>query len=245
MIQGSDQTATCAYVFNELPLVYTKVCESKARQLPIENKKDKASKSKVKCDECNYRSSLVQMKLHIKNMHSKKTRKRPSVLTPLPNPAKRVQPSVRMPSNVTQSLSYETMNMLLQSINDGHIDTSNSNVEVVEAISSVIISPKPENRSFVDHKTTSNNKSDSQETYACDECGISFTSKPNFEEHLTITHETAHQTPRVVLFPCKLCDFHATSEIVMSDHMSSSHKNLNKKGTLSSRKLVSLLANFR
>ena len=76
LVQGGVQTAICSYVFNELPVIYAKVCEASSKASAIEDKSHyKVTKSLVKCDECNYKSSIVQMRFHLKNAHTKKSSK--------------------------------------------------------------------------------------------------------------------------------------------------------------------------
>ena len=94
LVQAGVQSAICAYVFNELPAIYNKVCAAKLKALP--DKSEKPAKALVKCSDCHFTSTLVQMKHHIRNSHGRKfkAQKRSSILTPLPNPSKRVKASL-------------------------------------------------------------------------------------------------------------------------------------------------------
>ena len=99
MIQGSIQSLICSYVFKELPKIYRVVCESKPKQLEEEIRKQKTpgKQMMVKCDQCRFKSSMIQMKMHLKNVHAKKaTRasKRLPVFTPVSKPSKRCKPEV-------------------------------------------------------------------------------------------------------------------------------------------------------
>ena len=64
LVQGSHQPAICSYVFNKLPDIYNKVYESKTIQ--FEDHSDlKVPKALVKCTQCRYTSSIIQMKIHV------------------------------------------------------------------------------------------------------------------------------------------------------------------------------------
>ena len=72
MIQGSIQSLICSYVFNELPKIYKIVREIGTKELEQTLKKSPnlklPVKSLVKCDQCHFKSSMIQMKMHIKNI---------------------------------------------------------------------------------------------------------------------------------------------------------------------------------
>ena len=90
MLQGSTQSLICSYVFSELPKIYKLVCEAQPKPLEGNMKK----KPTVKCDQCHFKSNMIKMKLHIKNMHIKKaTRasKRLPDFTPVVKPSKRTK----------------------------------------------------------------------------------------------------------------------------------------------------------
>ena len=67
MLQGSRQSLLCAYVFEELPKIYKLVCNNKPKKLETKNKKT-PGKPSVKCDQCKFKSSLIQMKMHMKTI---------------------------------------------------------------------------------------------------------------------------------------------------------------------------------
>ena len=152
LVQGGVQAAICTYVFEEPPYIYTKVCEHQPNA--IEDKSDIGTgrkKSLVKCAECNFQSSLIQMKGHIKKAHTKKpTRKRPS-LTPLPNPPKRVPSMPPNPSVFALLNSEEPMSV---SLLNSTVETGESNLDEVvldDSISPRIIpSVEPENKKVSD-----------------------------------------------------------------------------------------------
>ena len=62
---------TCLFVFTELPKIYKKVCEEKPKLITNTEKKIE-KKAFVKCDQCHFKSSMVPMKMHYKNIHRKK-----------------------------------------------------------------------------------------------------------------------------------------------------------------------------
>ena len=71
LVQGSDQGSICAYVFNELPVIYSKVCEGKVKAIKVD--KNTKSSQLVTCDQCKFKSSIIQMKIHIRNYHNTKS----------------------------------------------------------------------------------------------------------------------------------------------------------------------------
>ena len=90
MIQGCRQSLICSYVFDELPKMYKMVCNNKPVQMEESARGKKTSF--VKCDQCKYKSSMIQMKMHIKSIHSSsraKVTKRLSNFTPIVKPAKK------------------------------------------------------------------------------------------------------------------------------------------------------------
>ena len=79
MIQGKGQSLLFSYVFEELPKIYKDVCQRKPKRL--ENFKSK-TKAGVKCEQCKFTSSLIQMKMHMKRVHEPRNNK---ILKRLPN----------------------------------------------------------------------------------------------------------------------------------------------------------------
>ena len=97
MLQGSVQSMICSYVFNELPKIYKLVCNTKLKSLEdkIKEKNRTPSKVLVKCDQCRFKSSMIQMKMHIKNIHNKKPERASKCLmafTPKVKQSKRSKP---------------------------------------------------------------------------------------------------------------------------------------------------------
>ena len=63
MVQGSIQSLICSYVFSELPKIYKKACVAKPKPLlgDIKKKQTAPGKPTVKCDQCHFSSSMIQM----------------------------------------------------------------------------------------------------------------------------------------------------------------------------------------
>ena len=111
-VQSGSQDANVGYVFNDLPLLFKQVLVLKDGKSPrIEQpkllegemkKKATPRKATVKCDQCRFKSSMIQMKMHIKNMHTKRaTRasKRLHDFTPATKPSKRTKSGSSSPLN--------------------------------------------------------------------------------------------------------------------------------------------------
>ena len=115
MIQGRVQSLICSFVFSELPKIYKLVSQNKPKMLQSSSKpKNIKRKPNVKCDQCNFKSSLLQMKLHMNNVHASKPRrasKRTSSFTPISKPTKR-------------SKSYESQSFNRVINSEGSVDDS-------------------------------------------------------------------------------------------------------------------------
>ena len=76
LIQGGFQLLTCLYVFNEMPKIYKKLREVKSREIQNVTPQPKnISRNTVKCDQCKFKATLIQMKMHLKNVHGPKLRR--------------------------------------------------------------------------------------------------------------------------------------------------------------------------
>ena len=92
MIQGSRQSVLCSYVFEELPKIYKLVCLNKPERIESSYSTRRIpGKPLVKCDQCKYKSTLLQMKMHMKTVHVTKPKrnKRSPNFTPVMKPATR------------------------------------------------------------------------------------------------------------------------------------------------------------
>ena len=89
MLQGRRQSVLCSYVFEELPKIYKLVRANRPQRIEATSRKPN-TKPSVKCEQCKFKSTLVQMKMHIKTVHAtkpKKAHKRLSNFTPLSKPS--------------------------------------------------------------------------------------------------------------------------------------------------------------
>ena len=146
------------------------------------------------------------MKLHRKNYHNRNrisSKKRPSALTPLPNPPKRLQSNV---TSFTLSNNVEPMNESLPSLSESIVDSSRNDGKVVllDVFSCDKCSFESESiMEFNNHKEHTHNN----ESYVCEDCDLDFSTELRFNEHISTNHSVEPTLPRFVLFPCKNCDF--------------------------------------
>ena len=68
MIQGGRQSLICSYVFEELPRIYREVCKNRPKVEESMLKVQRNQKPCVKCEQCKFKSSLIQMKMHMKTV---------------------------------------------------------------------------------------------------------------------------------------------------------------------------------
>ena len=117
MLQGSIQSLICSFVFQELPKVYKLVCENQPRALEDKPrlKKKTPAKPTVKCDQCKFKSTMIQMKMHIQNVHTKPRRasKRLPAFTPCANLQKEAK--LTLPSNSVTPLTVKALWRIIQS----------------------------------------------------------------------------------------------------------------------------------
>ena len=92
MIQGSRQSILCSYVFNELPKIYKLVTANK----PTFLQSNIIMKNKpVKCAQCKFKSTLMQMKMRLKTVHGSRpvrASKRFQTFTPSVKESKKPKP---------------------------------------------------------------------------------------------------------------------------------------------------------
>lgn len=100
MLQGRPQSLICSYVFDELPKIYKLVLQNSPKYVPIDVQGERTShKPTVKCSECKFTSSLIQMKKHMKLVHGprqNKSQKRISQFTPFLKTSKKQKYSPRI-----------------------------------------------------------------------------------------------------------------------------------------------------
>ena len=135
MIQGKGQSLLFSYVFEELPKIYKDVCERKPKRLEHNKKKERTG---VKCEQCKYTSSLIQMKMHMKRVHAPSKKR---ILKRLPN----FTPRVEEP----KKLRHDGMNIMMNAegvMEDDSIlllDDTFSGKDNVETLNKAIEYSKP------------------------------------------------------------------------------------------------------
>ena len=115
MLQGGLQSVICSYVFDVLPQIYKMVCQN--RPIPVGNNLSlKKGKPKVTCDQCKFRSSsMIQMKMHLRNIHESNKRKgskRLPLFTPMDKPSKRTKDNTCMQSDSSININDGSIFML-------------------------------------------------------------------------------------------------------------------------------------
>ena len=111
MLQGSMQSVICAFVFDELPKIYKMVLNDKPKAVEESVQGNPSGRPVVKCDKCRFKSNMIQMKLHIKNVHvvkPKKATKRLPVFTPMAKESKRCKsnPGPKLNTEIKELLKY-------------------------------------------------------------------------------------------------------------------------------------------
>ena len=234
LVQGAKQLIICSYVFNILPEIYNKVFESKRKALECPEKS--GSKTMVKCDDCNFKSTIIQMKLHIKNIHNRKalkTSKRASILTPLPNPEKRSKIEI---APVSDFALINSESPLHESALLCSLEEDVSTVAMLECRSSSPTQHKSVEGSIFccdvcPFDTESKKELDEHYTkgdhlFNCTACDLIFMSEVSLNDHEKLEHAQVQESakvPKTILIRCNKCDFHATTQATLNEHMMTSH----------------------
>ena len=197
MIQGSRQSIICSYVFEELPKIYKLVRLNKPEVMAIGTRTTKRMpvRAIVKCDQCKYKSSMLQMKMHIKTVHGAKPQrsKRSPNFTPLTKPAKRSKSDETKLDMMINSEGIIDNSLLLADIDGSFIEnhkTVTLGVKVAE----------PE----VD-------KVEMRSLFTCSKCEMDYESSEEMEEHMRMIHKP---------FECIECNFSSNEDIVLKEHES-------------------------
>ena len=195
MLQGSIQSLICAYVFNELPRIYKHVRLTKPKPLEDKQKKKQSTPGKalVKCDQCRFKSTMVQMKMHIKNIHSKKpTRasKRLPVCTPGSKPPKRTKPESKSRAKVA-TIELIDDSILLIPDDPPVFDASNLEEMVTDSAETV-----SDTLPMKDMEVTG--------LVSCNLCDFDSESNDDLKVHMSIG---LHTTENHAAFVCQLCHF--------------------------------------
>ena len=228
VLQGSVQSMICSYVFNELPMIYKMVCETRPKFL--EDKVKGKHEALVKCDQCRFKASMIQMKMHIKNIHIKKpvrASKRLLAFTPKVKPAKRSKAE-----SVSEDVSFL---MVPGSAVGDDVVTLNENIEdMKEDVQEAI---KPVNMDVVDilscskcdfeteieddlqsHVANGIHHLSDPASYKCEECGFSFDTQSLLENHETNSHKKS-----CIQQFCGFCTFNTYNLMDLKEHEIEEH----------------------
>ena len=193
MIQGSRQSIICSYVFEELPKIYKLVRLNKPEAMAVESKNTRKNQGRaiVKCDQCKFKSSMLQMKMHIKTVHGPKPQrsKRTSNFTPRTKPAKK---SKSNEPNLDMILSSEGIidNSFLL------VDNEGSFIENQGLLGVEVAPPEVEIKSLI----------------TCSKCEFDSESSEDMKEHVNKIH---------IPFECLECSFTSDENTVLKEHESS------------------------
>lgn len=221
MIHGRIQSLICSFVFSELPKIYKLVCNNKPNVIESNFKQSSKAKKKpnVKCDLCNFKSTLIQMKLHIKNVHTRKPQrasKRLQEFTPIVKQTKR-----------PKSIIVDTFDKIIN--NEASIDDS---------MLMMLESPKNNRLETLHEQVTSPNlKTQTPETpvelndlVSCNLCDFDCETEEDMKEHLK---KGIHNSDNKQVFKCEECHFVFTSTQLLQKHMITNHQTVDQASTMS------------
>ena len=209
LLQGSIQSMICSYVFSELPKIYKLVCDTKPKFLEDEVKRKPKTpvKALVKCDKCRFKSSMIQMKMHIRNIHTKKperTSKRLMAFTPQVKQYKRIK---------SESVSEENSDLSFLLVPCGPIDDGGSVLEEVvieETTKEINELNKIVNMDVID-------------ILSCSKCDFETECESDLQKHLdTGIHESCVE----VSYKCEKCEFSFKNESLLKDHDKNHHQEI-------------------
>ena len=213
MIQGSVQSLICSFVFKELPKIYRIVCENKPKTIQESRKaKRELKKPSVNCELCNFKSSLIQMKLHIKNVHANKTKrasKRSPAFTPIAKPPKRVKSNKAINC---QGLIDDSMFL----VPDGPHDDTMETLQEQEAVPMEVQGGNPN----IDVNVTG--------LLSCNHCEFDCELETDLQEHM-LKGIHSHRTERDEAFDCEECNFLFGSEQLLQNHINAAHGQKNNE----------------
>ena len=210
MLQGSIQSLICSYVFNELPKIYKMVCDDKPKPLIDEKMKKPKKKTPenpmVKCDQCKFKSSMIQMKMHIQNVHTRpkprRALKRLPAFTPCMKPSKKRKDdlSLKFDKNInSEGMVDESIFLIADDTNISEITLEETvpedrkeenNVEISGLYNCDLCDFDTEYESELkEHKYRGLHMTESHETFNCDECNFSFKSETSLNKHTVSVHE--------------------------------------------------------
>ena len=203
MLQGGRQSLICTFVFEELPKIYKSVLKNKPREIEG-NFKTKVTPSKpvVKCDQCKYKASMMQMKMHIKTLHApsrpKRAAKRLQNFTPIVKTAKRSKSKQAQYSLISEGIADDNSFFLLDDSLCGKGPT------LAELSASDIIIDKPVTQSAQQHSPVQ-----IKPLFSCDKCEFDCEVEVNLNVHMKDSHEDTD---------CRDCAFTPDEDIVLKNH---------------------------
>ena len=209
MLQGSIQSLICAYVFKELPMIYKMVCDRKPKSVEIiSNQKKKAiAKPCVKCDQCNFKSSMVQMKKHIQNMHVKKANrgsKRLFNFTPIAKPSKKSKSASEVISYINSEGIMDESIFLMSDVSSlTETNLEEATAEPVQAALDNVAGPV-----------------EKCDIFSCDQCEFDTEIAGDLKEHTT---RGIHMIGSTESFTCQECNFSFKNELQLKKHLLNAH----------------------
>ena len=236
MLQGSCQSLLCSYVFEELPRIYKKVCEYKPLVIEESNKSKKVTKARqvVKCDNCKFKASLIQMKMHMKTVHGPKptrSSKRHPDFTPHTISTKKIRADMGLDTTVMLNDTFTGKNVMVaiesehpeiscdicdecfssQHELSSHIEGMHKKVNhiLVEDLSLVNVSIDKEiiNQEIIidDQNINSQNIHGQNDNFYCTSCAFTFEHESQLDNHIESTHTmTQNSLPESVVI-CGTC----------------------------------------
>ena len=207
----------CSYVFSELTKIHTIVFESKTKKIDdkVKRKHKTPGKPLVKCDQCHFKATMVQMKMHMKNIHTAKPQrasKRLQVFTPIAKPPKRSKPAIVI-EILDDSIAKENSN-----------DTSILLTD--DDLASFVFDPTNLDEIVKDSVTipTENSESNDMEVtglVSCNLCEFDAESDEELKKHQTIG---IHITENPASYSCEECQFSFTNKSLLDKHSKNTHK---------------------
>ena len=195
MLQGRRQSVLCSYVFEELPKIYKLVRANRPQRIEASSATSRKPNTKpsVKCEQCKFKSTLVQMKMHIKTVHAtkpKKAHKRLSNFTPLSKPSKRCKPQ-KLDTIINCEGIVDNSFLLIDDSFSGKSTPLEMNVQSETYEKDNVVEMKP--------------------LLSCGKCEYDCETKENLEAHFNNVH---------VASDCLNCEFTAGEDTVLKDHQS-------------------------
>ena len=246
MLQGSRQSVLCAYVFTELPKIYKLVCANKPNKLQINNGSGrKIGKPLVKCEKCKYKSTLIQMKMHMKTVHGNRpTRasKRLPNFTPVIKVAKRTKSDLGVLN--CEGIGDDSSILLIDDTFSGRDAPTEKDEITLSELDKVVSEqytfentgsngqiPQPKVPIFHVPNEGENDVLMETEDRSFDRCEFECNDQTMLNEHIVLTHDNRISDTDVekmggkVLteFFCSLCDFITDNKEDLDSHSKLAH----------------------